>query len=290
MTIQEENICTYLQQTVEQADWQISHPQQGFTFGQRFIARSPHHNVFVKLGADYRVVRHLSDAHLTPRYLAGGPFANTWITVQEYVEASHPDPGWYTVNKLTLAHLLKTLQSQSGLRRYLPSVENEAYSTLLTRYVQQSKDLYQQQATMDQERRQVIEILLEQYEQRLPFIEGSGLVPSHGDPNPGNLLVTPTIAYLIDWDTLHLSDPIRDIAQILWWMYPRSQWSDLLDLFHIDFANTQQRERFYLYISTRALQVSLFFIQIQHEHFARRFLTDAKLAFKQKPPDEFVPL
>jgi len=290
MSIQQESICVYLQQHIEQTDWQISHPEQGFTFGQRFVCISTGRKVFVKLGSNARIVEHLSDVHLTPRYLAGGPFADTWITVQEYVEASHPDPGWYLANKLPLAHLFKTLQSQNVLRHYLPPVENEAYRTLLARYVQQSKDLYQQQTAMDQERRQVIETLLEQYEQRLAFIEGSGLVPSHGDPHPGNLLVTPTTAYLIDWDTLHLSDPIRDIAQILWWMYPRSQWSQLLDFFHIDLANAQQRERFYLYISTWALRVSLFFIQIQHEQFARRFLTDAEFALKQKPSDEFVPL
>lgn len=290
MMLQEKDIRAYLQQTIEQTDWQIFHPQQGFTFGRRFIGVSARHKVFIKLGIDARIVQHLSDAHLTPRYLAGGLFADTWITVQEYVEASHPDQRWYTANKDTLAWLLKTLQRQIMIRRYLPSVENETYRTLFTQYIQQVRDLYQQQVAIDHDRRLTIEKLLEQYEQRLPFIEGIGLVPSHGDPNPGNLLVTSTTAYLIDWDTLHLSDPMRDVAQVLWWMYPRSQWNEFLDIFHIDLTDPQQRERFYLYISTWALQVSLFFTQLQHEHFARRFLTDAQRALKQEPPDEFVPL
>ena len=290
MIIQEEDIRTYLQHAVEPTDWQIYHPQQCFSFGQRFIGVSTHRKVFVKLGIDYRIVQHLSDVQLTPRYLAGGTFSNTTITVQEYVEASHPNPAWYIANKRIVALLLRTLHNQSRLRLYLPAAEDETYRTLLASYIQEARTLYQQQNEIEQSRRQEIERLLEQYEQRLPFIEGEGLVPSHGDPNPGNLLVTPTTAYLIDWDRLHLSDPLRDIAHILWWMYPRSEWDELLELFQIDLTNSQQRERFYLCISIWSLQVSLFFIQIQIEQYAKQFLRDARRAFEQNPPDEFVPL
>lgn len=31
--IGEEDICRYLQQTIEQADWQLDHPQQSFIVG-----------------------------------------------------------------------------------------------------------------------------------------------------------------------------------------------------------------------------------------------------------------
>lgn len=289
MTMLEESICLYLQQHIEPTDWHLSHPEKGFMFGQRFIGISSRRTVFVKLGSDARIVQHLSAAHLTPRYLAGGPLAGTRITVQEYVEGSHPGPEWYIANALPLANLLKTFQSQTMLRRYLPPVENETYSALLMRYVQRCREIYQRQTSLDRERREVIEALFEQYEQRIPFIEGSGLVPSHGDPSPGNLLVTPTTVYLIDWDTVHLSDPMCDISHILWWMYPGSHWHLLLDYFQIDLADVQQRERFYLYISTRALQVSLFFFQIQQEHFARRLLIDAELALKQQFPVELDP-
>ncbi|MBO0796896.1 MAG: aminoglycoside phosphotransferase family protein, partial [Ktedonobacteraceae bacterium] len=143
-------------------------------------------------------------------------------------------------------------------------------------------------SALEQARRQEIDALFDLYEKRLPFIQGEGLVPTHGDPNPGNVLVAPETTYLVDWDRLHLSDPMHDIAQVLWWTYPRPAWSEALELFQIDLSDDQQRERFYLYLSVWALEVSLFFSGIQNEYFARRFLTDARRAYEQEPPVEHL--
>jgi len=272
---------------VDHTTWQIQTPQRGFSFGKRFLGISSHHKVFVKLGVDYRVIQLLSEARLTTRYLAGGSFSDTTITVQDYVEASHPDRKWYAANVKSWAQLMKTLQSFVALRQYLPPVENETYRTLLAHYVNQIKE-ERQKAVIGQRERDLIAALIEQYEQRISSIEGEGLVPSHGDPNADNMLVTPTSVYLIDWDALHLSDPMRDVAQVLWWMYPPYQWHEMLDLFHINLANHQQQERFYLYISTRALYVSLFFVQANQKQWATRFLIDAQLALKHQPPDELL--
>ncbi|MBA2679559.1 MAG: phosphotransferase [Ktedonobacteraceae bacterium] len=136
--------------------------------------------------------------------------------------------------------------------------------------------------------RDVIEVLIAQYEECVPAIQGAGLVPTHGDPGADNMLITPENVYLIDWDSLHLSDPMRDVVQVLWWMYPRSQWDEMLDLFGIDLINQQQRERFYLHMSTRALYVSLFFVQLGHKYWAKRFLKDAQMALEQQTPDTLL--
>lgn len=282
--IGEEDICRYLQQTLEEGDWRLDHPQQGFTIGQRFIATSARHKVFIKLGNDHRIIQHLAEVGLTPRYLAGGTLAGTSIAVQEFVEGIHPGPQWYVENKRTIAYLLKTLHNQTILRAYIPAVEDESYHSLYARYIQNTKEEYRDLAAIiDQKQRQTIEMLLEGYEQHLPLIEGEGLEPSHCDPNPGNVLVTTTTAYLIDWDQLHLSDPLRDIAQVLWWQYPLSEWEELLDLFNIDLTNAQQRERFYCTISIWSLQVALFFMQTPHQQYVSEFLLDAQHALKQEP-------
>jgi thiamine kinase-like enzyme len=287
MALLETDIQAFLHDYIDQADWRIQTPQRGFSYGKRFIGISSHSRVFVRLGVDPDVIQILSDADLTPAYLAGGIFNDTTITVQEYVEASHPDRKWYANNVTTWVHLMKKLQSLTILRQYFPLVENETYHTLLARYIDQIKEAYRK-VLLDQNERGLIESLIEQYEKRTPFVQGEGLVPSHGDPNADNMLITRAKVFLIDWDALHLSDPMRDVAQVLWWMYPKSQWSEMLDLLCIDLADQHLQDRFYLYISTRALYVSLFFVQVGQQHWAKRFLKDALAAMDHQPPDELL--
>lgn len=285
MNIQEEQVAQYLCERVEKAAWRIDHPQQGFSFGARFFGSTSRRKVFIKLGVDYRIVAHLAARGLTPRYLAGGVFADTTITVQEFVEGVHPDQQWYEENQDTVGRLLRTLQLDNALRSYLPPVQDETFKGVLTGYVELARELYEQQTTsIDRQKRAIIEGLLAHYQQRLPCIEGAGLVPVHGDPNPGNMLVTPTTTYLLDWDAIHLSDPMHDIMQVLWWSYPRSQWGKMFELFEIDLRDGKQRERFYLSISIRALYVALFFSNIQHERFAGQFLSDAQRALEEQEP------
>lgn len=286
MALSEKEICAYLENNVEPGRWQIMRPVHGFSSGKRFLGRSANRQVFVSLDIHPDLIQHLSAASITPRFVAGGSLARTWITVQEYIAAPHPDQAWFLANTHTLASLLKTLQVRSELRTSLPPVKEECRS-LLTHYVQRARDLYQQQRARNLAEEQRIAALLEQYEQRLQFIEGqTPLAPVHGDLNPTNLLVTPAATYLVDWEALHLSDPLYDIAIVLWWLYPRSQWGQFLDLFQIDLDKNQQRERFHLYVSTSALEASLFFRQRGHTYLAERFLTDALRAFRQELPQE----
>jgi thiamine kinase-like enzyme len=287
IVVDEAAIQAYLHDQVDPTTWQIQAPQRGFSYGKRFIGISAHQKVFVKLGEDYRILQILSDAHITPRCVAGGRFADSWITVQEFIEAWHPDRAWFAANIATWADLMHALHGLAGLRHYMPPVPNETYRTLLAAYVDQISDVYRN-TTLDPPVQQQIDDLLLQYAVRIPPIQGSGLVPTQGDPNRDNLLIMPAHVYLIDWDSLHLSDPMRDVAQILWWYYPREEWPAMCRRFDIDLTDSQQSERFYLYISTRALYVSLFFHQLQEHHWAQRFLKDAQLALAHQPPEELL--
>ena len=50
------------------------------------------------------------------------------------------------------------------------------------------------------------------------------LAPIHGDPNGLNIIITPGQLFLIDWDDMHLSDPVADSAQWLCWYVAREHW------------------------------------------------------------------
>lgn len=283
MVIDQATIQRYLYEHVAPTAWQIEYPQRGFTYGTRYIGISAKQKVFVKLGEDYRILQSVSDAGLTPRYLAGGYLGESWITVQEWVEGWHPNHTWFTANIQTWAALMKHLHSLVELRQYLAPVADERYQSLLAVYIEKIIE-FVGTLTFNADTHQQIQNLLEQYATRLPLIEGSGLVPTHGDPNRDNLLITPGQVYLLDWGSIHLSDPIRDVAQVLWWQYPRDAWPAMCEQFGLDLEDPQQAERFYLYISTRALDVSLFFHKINEDYWAQRFLKDAHAALTSREP------
>jgi thiamine kinase-like enzyme len=279
----EGDILTYLHDNVAPVTWQLHIPQRGFSSAKRFIARSPHHTVFVKLNSDDRRLQILSDAKLAPQLLAGGAFGDTRITVQEFIEGQHPTRQWYADNAAIWATLMHTLSQLSRLRDTLPLTTDETYQSLLARYIGQVTAIYTP-GNLSQQEQSLVERLLTNYAARLPFIQGAGLVPVHGDPNADNMLITPSHVYLVDWDTLHLSDPMRDVALVLWWMYLPSHWQELLDLFQIDLNDEAQQERFYLYISVWALEVALFFANAQQKEWKQRFLRDAQDAYARKRP------
>jgi len=282
MIINEEEIQIYLKQYVDDTNWRVYSPQRGFSHGKSFIGISSRQKVFIKLGVDNRVLQLLSNSNITPHYLVGGIFKATRVAIQEYVEVKHPDRMWYSQNMKTLASLFHTLQSLTSLHHYISDLKNEDYQKLFVHYVSQIKYEYNK-ALLYQKERDIIKSLIDLYDERILCISGKGLVPSHGDVNSGNILIAPTTTYLVDWETLHFSDPIRDIAHILWWMYPRSQWGPLLTQFHINLMDKAQRERFYLSVSTRALYVYLLFVNAGREH-GRRFLLDAQLSASYNQP------
>jgi thiamine kinase-like enzyme len=180
---------------------------------------------------------------------------------------------------------MHTLSQLSNLRDTLPHTTDDTYQSLLARYIDQVTAIYTP-SNLSQHEQSVVETLLTDYASRLRCIQGAGLVPVHGDPSADNILITPTHMYLIDWDTLHLSDPMRDAALVLWWMYPPAHWQELLDHFQIDLNDAAQQERFYLYISVWALEVALFFANAQQKEWKQRFLRDAQDAYARQQPEE----
>ncbi|MFO7167365.1 MAG: phosphotransferase [Chloroflexota bacterium] len=283
----EEGVRAYLQEHISATEWHLHIPERGFSPARRFIARSAERAVFVKLGADERILLRLSDAKLTPRLLAGGPFGNTRITVQEFVEGQHPTRQWYEANAHVWARMMQRLSQVAELRAFLPQPGDETYQSLWRRYIGQVQAIYDRSRLQAHEQ-QVVEALLSSYSSRLPFVQGAGLVPVHGDPGPDNLLISSSGVLLVDWDNLHLSEPMRDAALVAWWMYPPSRWQELLRPFHIDLSDPSHQERFYFYISVWSLEVALFFANLQHRKWKEYFLRDAERAWQRRPPERLL--
>lgn len=277
-------IHMYLEQHIARGDWRFQLPHYGNSVDKCFFATSSSQTVVVRLGIDPLIVAQLAEAQITPRYLGGGvtPQGQLFF-VQTFVHAHHPDEHWYCTNLSQLAALIAALQRLASLRTRLPPVVDETYQSLFTHYLSEIHQEFTQvgRAHADKPR---MGVMIRDMEVRVARVQGAGLVPCHGDLNSGNILVTPDATYLSDWETLHLSDPLRDVAHLLWWMYPQSRWAPMFHHFAIDVADGNVKERFYLHVAMRALYIYLLFVNTAQEQLARRFLDDADRAMTYRTP------
>lgn len=280
-----EAVREFLYQYIPDPNWIITSPLRGGGLDRRFIGATNERRVFVRIGVNPEIVDHLAQASITPGYIAGGAFdAITLAYIQHWVdEAQPPDDLWYLTNWAIAAALIQNLQGLQKLRQYLPVPADESFRAVFTGYNDEMKNLYSQVSQSSSEPGR-IERLLEDQGQRITHIEGEGLVPCHGDIHPENCLTFGGGAFLIDWETLHLSDPIRDVAHLIWRFPTQGHYQNILDLFTIDLSDPNQRERFFLHISTRALHIYLLSTKAGQEIQGTGFLKAAEMAAAYQIP------
>lgn len=132
----------------------------------------------------------------------------------------HPTAEHYPTQLLEMAKVLHRLTQLTELTRLLQVPADQSYAAALMRYHRECCELFNDvSATADDHA--AVGSLLEELVPRIRAVRGAGLVPVHGDPNDENVLLTAGGPLLLDWETLHLSDPVHDIAQVLWWAAPR---------------------------------------------------------------------
>src|SRR5205085_7082151 len=71
---------------------------------------------------------------------------------------------------------------------------------------------------------------IDQLWERSTSLAPTDLVPTHGDPNWKNFVLSQTLC-LVDWDDAALPDPLRDIGQLMWWYVPPKRWGDFFRAF-----------------------------------------------------------
>ncbi|HEV2067617.1 MAG TPA: phosphotransferase, partial [Thermomicrobiales bacterium] len=111
------------------------------------------------------------------------------------------------------------------------------------------------------------------------------LVPAHTDPSPSNVLVASGRIYLVDWDGITLSDPMRDIGLLLWWCAPPERWAALLERFWLPDANSAASiDRIYWWSAVNSLRAALWIDRHTSDEGAiASFLEDFREAEARRP-------
>jgi spectinomycin phosphotransferase len=90
---------------------------------------------------------------------------------------------------------------------------------------------------------------------------GVGFVPTHGEPHPGNTIETPDGVVLIDWDTLLLAPPERD----LWGLHEED--AGILDLYQALTRRQVDRQLLGQYrLRWDLTEICEYVVQLRHPH------------------------
>ena len=142
--------------------------------------------------------------------VAVGSIGGEDFVLQEKLDAPVDiDPAWMRANRMAVAELLARYLGDAELARLAPQLELRAYVELLVARL----------VARDPARESLGALLV----QSMPAHAGSANAATHGDPNTANFLLSERL-WLVDWDDLARTDPMRDIGQVAWWYLDEETW------------------------------------------------------------------
>jgi Ser/Thr protein kinase RdoA (MazF antagonist) len=227
--------------------------------------------LFLKFDVALDALLHLAQLGVTPTVLHAGEYRGRSYVVQPYIEGRHPHYRWFAGHLPELAALVGAYQSDMPLRALASP------TTALThqQHVAGVLDDLEARAPANEMFMQAVGLL----RKRSGDLQATALVATHGDPNRKNLILTEDV-YLVDWDDLALSDPLRDVGQLLWWYVPREQWNHLFE--HLGLDTDGAYEGLYWWVAAESLDVTMKLAERRDHVHAQAFFDDFAAAIEQR--------
>jgi thiamine kinase-like enzyme len=260
--------------------WEIRKPPSGLS-KEAYIAKAGDKEVFIKFDADVSCLSRLGELGIAPRVLSSGNENGIPFLIQEYVRGVSPTAEWFISHLSEVAEVIREYHNDGVLARLLRE----------QRRVETADDRVKKFKTIKPKlpiERKALEIVAELQEQ-LSDIVTSDLSPVHADPNKKNFLIEDRKVWIIDWDDIVLSDPLRDVGPVCYWYLPEEFWPQFLGKLGYGYQENAMN-RLYWWITVRSLKVFWWYIHQNSETGEERYfreslnyLEDAQAAIKRKP-------
>lgn len=208
--------------------------------------------VFIKLVSSNEALKRLSTLGIAPKVL----YADRYIIIQEFVEGIHPTLGWISNNYKNFSSLIKRYHSDEVLKSILQENKSSNYEVILVSFLQELRDWEQQvdNFSENKEAKQHLEKLID----GKPTNIADPSVPIHADPNITNFILCKEEIFIVDWDDIHLSDPMRDIGQFLWNYVSQDKWEVFFNMYGLKLTS-ERKYRLFWWISIMKLFVGFWF-------------------------------
>lgn len=275
-----EQIRRILQHHFGDSAWEIARSENGLQ-NAGYIAQNASVKVFVKFTDNVAVLQRLGEIKVAPRILVSGFEQGKAYIVQEYIEGQYPDRPWFATHLSVLASCIQRYHNDQPLTALLAQPAATGYHEHI------ELDLAQLTAQFDSLNTEALhtpEIIaaFEEFKSQARRLQPVQLVPVHIDPNTYNMLLLDDTLFLVDWDGILLSDPMRDMGLLLWWYVSPQHWPDFFQIYGIT-MNEALVEKIFWWAARTSFSVALW--SAEHHYNYSDFLEDflAALARKGNP-------
>ncbi len=273
------NIEEILNNTFKTGGWIIKKPLHGLT-KETHIAQSGQKKVFLKFDVNVPPLKRLSDLGVTPRLLSYGTYHNRTYIIQEFINGTYPTREWINNNLNRLAKFIKIYHSDQKLFNILKSNSELDYRKNVDnslKFVNKQLAEVKQIIITNKKIEDGVKKLIDESKN----LEPVELAPIHADPNYKNILLVNNQLYMFDWDDIRISDPIRDIAPLLWWYVDENKWAAFFDYFGIKITKSLM-DKFYWWMAKQSLTIAIFFAKKNDVKKVKGYLTDFSAALNHQ--------
>lgn len=246
--------------------WTVTRPRDGWA-ETAFVAEHGDRRAFVKVDVQIPILHRLAALGIVPPILAAGEYDGLSYVIQEFIEAPNPEPPWFANHLNELAILIRTYQQDETLKALLAAT-NLTYLADDLGWVEQCY-----QALSHAFDPSTLRPAYAHWLDQLPNVRGAPVVATHGDLSRKNLLPVLGRIFLVDWDEVSLSDPMRDIGPLLWWYVPPARWPEFVRGYATSLGDSVI-ERAYWWSARTSLEVAHGFYEHGYRDRSEDFLED----------------
>lgn len=206
------------------SDWQVSDLLG--SMGKTRLATRRSAAVAVKLvDTPLDIMTRLSEIGVTPPVLSTGEYEGSRYMIQQAVTGPHPDHDWFGANVARWADMVHCYLDDVLLRRMLET-EPGFWRIGVTGAAAMFDDppIARSAALHDC----AFRTSFDRWREQSRNMSGFAFRPIHPDPHWNNYVIADGRPYLLDWENVDLSDPMRDIGIQIWGFLPQHQWAEFL--------------------------------------------------------------
>jgi thiamine kinase-like enzyme len=260
-----------LQEKVQLSDWTISKPKDGQQ-KECYIAHSGNQSVFMKFDIPVPLLQRLGQIEVAPRVFASGDEDGRSYVIQEYISGNYPERAWFTHHLTFLAQFMKRFHEDQQLLALLSKSSPANHREHISQEIEKLEAQLHTHTALLAVTPEVLSAFQE-LKDRSTHLQPVQLVPIHPDPNTKNMLLLRKKLFMVDWDDIQLSDPLRDIGLLLWWYVRQENWPSFFQAYGLPYDDLLL-ERLFWWTARASLAITFWLIEQKQEptHFLQDFL------------------